>query len=109
MSMEVSIMSPSILSLTATGTAVRAMWVLALALLVLWIVDRMKPPEPRRPIQVRVDNTRAPLYREPQRPDKLRAFANLSGGSIVMAAVVACIVGLILAIALEVVGGLLGN
>lgn len=107
--MEFSIMSPSILSLTATGTALRAMWVLALALLVLWMIDRMKPAAPRRPIPVRVDQTKAPLYQEPERPQKLRALAHLSGGSVVLAALVACVVGFILAIALEVVGGLLGN
>ena len=108
-SMEFLIMSPSILSLTATGTAVRALWVLALALLVLWMIDRMKPAAPRRPIPVRVDHTKAPLYQDPERSQKLRALANLSGGSVVVAALVACAVGFILAIALELVGGLLGN
>jgi hypothetical protein len=85
------------------------MWVLALALVVLWMIDRMKPTAPGRRIPVRVDNAKAPLYQEPQRPQKMRALAHLSGGSIVVAALVACIVGFILAIALEVVGGLLGN
>lgn len=107
--MEFSVITASILATTATGTAVRAMWVLALALVVLWIVDRMKPATPRRPIPVRVDNTKAPLYREPERPQKLRALANLSAGSVVVAALLACLVGLVLAVALEVVGGLLGN
>ena len=108
-SMEFLIMSSSILSLTATGTAVRALWVVALALVVLWMVDRMKPSAPRRTIPVRVDHTKAPLHQETERPQKLRALAHLTGGSIVMGALVACIVGFILAIALEVVGGLLGN
>jgi hypothetical protein len=49
------------------------------------------------------------LYQDPERSQKLRALANLSGGSIVVAAIVACAVGFILAIALELVGGLLGN
>lgn len=108
-SMDFSFISTSILATTATGTAVRALWVLALALVVLWIVDRMKPATPRRPIPVRVDNTKAPLYREPDRNHKLRALAQLSGGSAVIAALLACVLGFILAIALEVVGGLLGN
>lgn len=73
------------------------------------MIDRMKPTAPRRPIPVRVDRTKAPLYQEPERPQKLRALAQLSGGSIVLAALVACVVGFILAIALEVVGGLLSN
>lgn len=102
-------MSPSILATTATGTAVRAMWVLALALVVLWLIDRMKPATPRRPIPVRVDNNKAPLYREPERPQKLRALANLSGGSVVFAALLACVVAFLAAVALELVGGLLGN
>ena len=107
--MEFSFITASILATTATGTAVRAMWVVALALVVLWVVDRMKPATPRRPIPVRVDNTKAPLYREPEKAQKLRALANLSGGSVVIAALLACLIGLILALALEVVGRLLGN
>lgn len=107
--MEFSFITSLILATTATGTAVRAMWVVALALVVLWVVDRMKPATPRRPIPVRVDNSKAPLYREPEKAQKLRALLNLSGGSVVVAALLACLIGLVLALALEVVGGLLGN
>lgn len=102
-------MSPAILATSATGTALRALWVLALAFLVLWMVDRMKPAAPRRTIPVRVDRTRAPLYREPERPQRVRALANLTGGSVVVAALLAFFLAFLAAIALEVVGGLLGN
>ena len=102
-------MSPAILATTATGTAVRAMWVLALAFLVLWMVDKMKPAAPRRTIPVRVDRSRAPLYREPERSQKMRALAHLTGGSMVVGALLAFLAALLAAVALEVVGGLLGN
>lgn len=108
-SMEPFIMSPAILATSATGTALRALWVLALAFLVLWMVDRMKPAAPRRTIPVRVDRARAPLYREPERPQRVRALANLTGGSVVVAALLAFLLAFLAAIALEVVGGLLGN
>lgn len=107
--MESFIMSPAILATSATGAAVRALWVLALAFLVLWMVDKMKPAAPRRPIPVRVDRTRAPLYREPERPQRIRALANLTGGSMVLGALLAFLVALLAAVALEVAGGLLGN
>jgi len=86
---------------------VRAVWVVALALLALWIVDRMKPATPRRPIPVRVDNKLTPLYREPEQHERRKAIFNLSAGALVLGALVACIIGFMLTIALELVGGLL--
>lgn len=85
----------------------RALWVVALAFLALAAIDRMKPATRRRPIPVRVDQKPTPLYREPDRQQRGRAVAALSGLSVVTGAVVACVLGFLLAIALEVVGGLL--
>ena len=83
------------------------MWVLALALLALWIVDRMKPATPRRPIPVRVDNKFTPLYQDPDQQQRRKAILNLSAGALILGALIACIVGFMLTIALELVGGLL--
>jgi hypothetical protein len=105
--MSSSFISQSLLSISATGTGVRAVWVMALALLALWIIDRMKPATPRRPIPVRVDNKLTPLYREPDQQQRRKAIFNLSAGAIVLGALIACIVGFMLTIALELVGGLL--
>jgi hypothetical protein len=105
--MSSSFISHSLLSISTTGTGVRAGWVLALALLALWIVDRMKPATPRRPIPVRVDNKLTPLYREPDQHQRRKAIFNLSAGAIVLGALIACVVGFMLTIALELVGGLL--
>lgn len=85
----------------------RAVWVLALALLALWIVDRMKPATPRRPIPVRVDNKLTPLYREPAPQERRKAIFHLSAGALIIGALVACVIGFMLTIALELVGGLL--
>ena len=105
--MSSSFISQSLLSVSTTGTAVRAVWVLALALLALWIVDRMKPATPRRPIPVRVDNKLTPIYREPDQQQRRKAIFNLSAGALILGALIACIVGFMLTIALELVGGLL--
>jgi hypothetical protein len=105
--MSSSVISLSLLSASTSGTAVRAVWVVALALLALWIVDRMKPATPRRPIPVRVDNKLTPLYREPEQHERRKAIFNLSAGALVLGALVACIIGFMLTIALELVGGLL--
>ena len=105
--MSSSVISQSLLSVSTTGTAVRAVWVLALALLALWIVDRMKPATPRRPIPVRVDNKLTPIYREPDQQQRRKAILNLSAGTLILGALIACIVGFMLTIALELVGGLL--
>lgn len=108
-SMAFSLISTSILAANATGTAVRALWVMALAAVVLWIIDRSKPATPRRAIPVRVDKSKTPLYREPERNQRLRALANLSAGSVIVAGLVAVLVTFVAALVLEVVGGLLGN
>lgn len=97
----------SVFSMSATGVAVRAISVVALALIALAAIDRMKPATPRRPIPVRVDNKSTPLYREPDRNNRRRAIVQLSGGAIVLGALLASLVGFLFAILLEVVGGLL--
>jgi hypothetical protein len=105
--MSASIFSLSQIAVSADGAAVRAIWVVALALVALAAIDRMKPATPRRPAVVRVDNKPTPLYREPENEQKWRSLAKLSGGAVVLGALIACIIGFMLAIALDVVGGLL--
>ncbi len=105
--MDASIFSLSLVAVSADGAAIRAIWVVALALIALAAVDRMKPATPRRPAVVRVDNKPTPLYREPENEQKWRSLAKLSGGALILGALVACIVGFLVAIALDVVGGLL--
>lgn len=105
--MNSSIFSLSQLAVSADGVAIRAIWVVALALIALAAIDRMKPATPRRPVVVRVDNKPTPLYREPENEQKWRSLAKLSGGALVLGALIACIVGFMLAIILDVVGGLL--
>lgn len=102
----VSLLS-SISSVTAGDVTVRAVLAIALAVLALAAVDKMKPATPRRPIPVRVDERAAPLWRAPERNERLRAAGNLGVGSIVAGAVLACVLGFLLAITLEVIGGLL--
>lgn len=103
----VSVFSSIIFSVTAADTTVRAVLAVALAVLALAAVDRMKPATPRRPIPVRVDERAAPLWREPDRNGRLRAAGNLGIGSLLAGAVLACVLGFALAITLEVIGGLL--
>jgi hypothetical protein len=105
--MSASIFLSSIFAITATGAGARAVWVVALAFLALAFIDRMKPATPRRTAVVRVDNKPTPLYTEPPREQKWRAIANLSGGAIILGALVACILGFLFTIAFEFVGGLL--
>ncbi|CAB4599554.1 unannotated protein [freshwater metagenome] len=93
--------------MSATGTAIRAVWIIAFAVIALAFVDRMKPATPRRPIVVRVDNKPAPLYREPTPDQKWRSLGKLSGGALLLGTLLACVLGFMLAIALQLVGGLL--
>jgi hypothetical protein len=99
----------SALMLTSTETALRAGWAFALAIVALWIADRLKPASPRKPIPVRVDQKPTPLYQEPGRDDKRNAVLRLGGGAVVVGALVACLVAFVAAIALELLTGLLGN
>lgn len=99
----------SALMLSSTETALRAAWAFALAIIALWIADRLKPASPRKPIPVRVDQKPTPLYQEPRRDDKRSALLRLGGGAIVVGALVACLVAFVAAIALEVLAGLLGG
>ena len=93
-------------AMTAAGAASRALWVVALALIALAAIDRMKPSSPRRAV-VRVDNKPTPLYQEPDQQQRRRAITNLSAGAVILGALIACIVGFLFTIVLEVVGGLL--
>jgi hypothetical protein len=95
--------------MSSTGTAVRAGWAIALALVALWIVDRLKPATPRKPIPVRVDQKPTPLYQEPDRQQRRNVIARLTGGAVLLGALIACVLGFAAAIALEVLGGLVGN
>lgn len=95
--------------MSSTETAVRAGWAIALALVALWIVDRLKPATPRKPIPVRVDHRPTPLYQEPGRQEKRNALLRLSGGAAVAGALIACTVAFVAAIALELLGGLLSG
>ena len=87
--MSTSILSSSLFAITATGAGARAVSVIALALV------------------VRVDNKPTPLYAEPDRDQKWKTLASLSGGAIILGALVACILGFLFTIAFEFVGGLL--
>lgn len=80
---------------------------MALAIVALVMIDRMKPATPKRPIPVPVERKATPLYTEPGREERLRSAATLSAGAVVAGAVVACILGFVLTITLEFVGGLL--
>jgi len=99
--------SHGVLATSTSGTTVRALWVIALALVALGAVSRMKPATPKRPATVRVDQKPAPLYREPGRSQWKRAAALLTGWSVVLGALLACLAGFALALALNLVGDLL--
>ncbi|MGA0116780.1 MAG: hypothetical protein ACO3JF_00145 [Ilumatobacteraceae bacterium] len=99
----------STMMMSSTGTAVRAGWAIALAFVALWIIDRLKPATPRKPIPVRVDQKPTPLYQEPERQQRRHAFVRLTGGAVILGALIACVLGFAVAIALEVLGGLVGN
>ena len=96
-----------ILSSTAGSMGVRAALAIALACVALVVIDRMKPATPSRPIHVRVDHKPVPLHREPDRRQRTRTAGTLSVGAVFAGTIVACIVGFILTVALELVGGLL--
>lgn len=104
---SVMLLSLTVLATSTTGTAVRALWVVALALVALGTVSRMKPATPKRPAVVRVDQKPTPLYREPNRNQWKRSLGMLAGGSVVLGAVIACLAGFALALALNLVSGLL--
>lgn len=107
--MNNSVFMLSTMMMSSTGTAVRAGWAIALAFVALWMIDRLKPATPRKPIPVRVDQKPTPLYQEPERQQRRNALARLTGGAIVLGALLACVIGFAAAIALEVLGGLVGN
>lgn len=107
---SVSVMSSmyqATFSVTATDTTVRAVLALALAVVAIVAIDRFKPATPRRTLPLRVDHRPTPLHREPSRDQRLRAAANLSAGALLVGALVATLLGLVLALALELVGSLL--
>ena len=95
--------------MSSTGTAIRAGWAIALALVALWCIDRLKPATPRKSIPVRVDQKPTPLYQEPDRQQRRQAIARLTGGAVILGALIACVIGFAVAIALDVLGGLVGN
>lgn len=102
-----SMIASAILAVTATDTTLRAVLAIALAIVALVAIDRMKPTAPKRPAMVPVERKAAPLYREPERPQRQRAIASLTVGSIIVGACIACVLGFAVAVALEIVGGLL--
>lgn len=85
----------------------RALWVIALALVALGAVSRMKPATPRSHAVVRVDRKPVPFHRQPERNEVRRAAGQLAGLSVVLGAVVACLAGFALAVLLGLVGDLL--
>jgi hypothetical protein len=97
----------AILAATAAGTTVRALWVMALAMLAVAAVARVRPGGPRRTVLVRVEQRPAPLYRAPDRRRVRRSVVTLAGASVVAGAVLATAVGLALAVVLNLVGDLL--
>ena len=104
---SVMVLSLTFLATSTAGAAVHALWVAALALVALGTVSRMKPATPKRPAVVRVDQKPTPLYREPDRSQWKRSLAMLAGGSVILGAVIACLAGFALAVALSLVSGLL--
>ncbi len=104
---SVMLLSLTVLATSTTGTAVRALWVVALALVALGTVSRMKPATPKRPAVVRVVQKPTPIYREQNRNQWKRSLGMLAGGSVVLGAVIACLAGFALALALNLVSGLL--
>lgn len=105
--MSTPILSSSLFAITANGVGVRALWVVILALTALAFLDRMKPATTRRAVMIRVDNKPAPLYSESEQDQKWKVLTRLSGGAIILGALIACILGFIFTIAFEFVGGLL--
>lgn len=101
------VMSSATFSVTATDTTVRAVLALALAVVAIVAIDRLKPATPKRTLPLRVDQRPTPLYRDPTREQRLRAAANLGAGALMLGALAATLLGLVLAFVLEVVGGLL--
>lgn len=85
----------------------RALWVMALAMLAVAAVARMRPSGQRRAVLVRVDQRPAPLYRAPDRRKVRRSAVTLAGLSVVVGALLATAVGLVLAVLLNLVGDLL--
>ncbi|MGA1361372.1 MAG: hypothetical protein ACO36A_00455 [Ilumatobacteraceae bacterium] len=106
MSVSSAILASSLASSTA-GTTVRALWVMALALVALAAVTRMKPAGPRRAAVVRVDHKAAPLYRAPEPRRVRRSVLALAGGSVVVGAALATVAGFVFALVLNLVGDLL--
>lgn len=85
-------------SLSGTDVTVRAAWVVACAVVALAAISRMKPATPKRPAVVRVDQKPTPLYKEAPKQRKWQSTGFLGGGSLIVGAVVACVVAIALAI-----------
>jgi hypothetical protein len=107
MSASVSIASP-VLSVTAEQTAIVALVVVVGAFWALKAVDRLRFPAGRRPVPVPVEHLEMPLHREPEPAERLRAAGKLGGGAVLVGALAAIVMSVVLAAALQVVGGLLG-
>lgn len=99
----------SVTMMSSTGNAFRAAWAFLLAIVALWIIDRLKPAAPRKPIPVRVHHSATPLYSPPPPQQKRSALARLAGGAIVIGALLAIAVAFLGAITLEIMSGLLGG
>ncbi len=83
-------------SLSGTDVTVRAAWVVACAIVALTVISRMKPATPRRPAVVRVDQKPTPLYKEPEKNRKLQSAGFLSAGSLIVGALIACVIAFVL-------------
>lgn len=99
----------SVTMMSSTGNAFRAAWAFLLAIVALWIIDRLKPATPRKPIPVRVHHSATPLYSPPPPQQKRSALARLAGGAIVIGALLAIAVAFLGAITLDIMSGLLGG
>ncbi|MGA0862766.1 MAG: hypothetical protein ACO3RB_02645 [Ilumatobacteraceae bacterium] len=96
-----------LVSVTASDTTIRALLAVALAVVAIVAIDRFKPATPRRTLPLRVDQRPTPLHRDPSRDQRVRAAANLGAGALMVGALLATVLGLALALVLELVGSLL--
>lgn len=99
---------PPVLSVTAEQTAIVALVVAGACFWALVALDRTRFRLVRRPVPVKVEQLETPLHHEPVKQERIRAAGTLGAGAVLLGALVACIVGMAVAIGLQVVGGLLG-
>lgn len=92
---------------SSTEVLIRVVTAIAFAVVALILATKAKPATPGDAAVVRVERRPTPLYRPPVANERWKSLGRLGGGALLGGAVLACLLGFAVAIALGLVDGLL--